>query len=106
MKYAIIEASGRQIWVEIGKFYDLNYIAGEPGDRINLNRILLLNQEGKINIGNPCLQSINVQAKILKHLQDKKVTVFKVKPKKNNKSKQGHRQKLTRLLIEKIITKI
>nr|YP_009773971.1 50S ribosomal protein L21 [Caulacanthus okamurae]QIZ74588.1 50S ribosomal protein L21 [Caulacanthus okamurae] len=106
MEYAIIEASGKQIWVEPGKFYDLNYIEGEPGDVVRLNRVLLLNQKGKINIGNPCLCSISLQAKIVKHLHSKKLTVFKVKPKKNNKSKQGHRQKLTRLLIEKIITKI
>lgn len=103
MKYAIIEASGKQIWIEEGKFYDLNYIKGEPGDIVILNRVLLLNQEGKIKIGKPCLKSINVKAKILKHLRDKKIIVFKMKPKKNKKSKQGHRQKLTRLLIQDIL---
>uniref|UniRef100_UPI0030024E74 ribosomal protein L21 n=1 Tax=Anunuuluaehu liula TaxID=3049639 RepID=UPI0030024E74 len=102
MTYAIIDAGGKQIWIQAGKFYDLNYIKGEPGDIVNLNRVLLINQEGNIQIGNPCIESIKIKAKILKHLKSKKITVFKMKPKKNSKSKQGHRQKLTRLLIEDI----
>nr|WCH58040.1 ribosomal protein L21 [Cystoclonium purpureum f. stellatum] len=104
MTYAIIEASGKQIWIETGKFYDINYIPGEPGDLIQFNKILLFNNKGKTQIGNPCLNSITVQAKILRHVKSKKVTIFKVKPKKNNKSKRGHRQKLTRLLIQTIST--
>nr|QVY58016.1 50S ribosomal protein L21 [Betaphycus gelatinus] len=103
MRYAIIESCGKQIWVEEGKFYDLNHIPGEPGDSIKLNRVLLLNQEGKIQIGQPCLNNITIEATILRHLKNKKITVFKVKAKKNNKIKQGHRQKLTRLFIEKIL---
>ena len=102
MTYAIIETSGKQLWIEEGKFYDLNYIPGEPGDLVKLNKILLANQEGNINIGYPCIKSATIKAKILKHIKSKKITVFKIKPKKNNKLKQGHRQKLTRLLIEKI----
>nr|QCI06235.1 ribosomal protein L21 [Dicranema revolutum] len=106
MTYAIIEASGKQIWIEPGKFYDLNHIPGEPGDLIHLNRVLLINKKGIQYIGTPCLKSIKIQAKILRHVKHKKITVFKIKPKKNNKSKQGHRQKLTRLLIQKIIPSI
>nr|YP_010903387.1 ribosomal protein L21 [Hypnea cryptica]WCH55840.1 ribosomal protein L21 [Hypnea cryptica] len=104
MNYAIIEASGKQLWIEEGKFYDLNYIPSEPGDLIHLNKILLVNNNNKVQIGNPCLKSIRIKAKILRHVKGKKITVFKVKPKKNNKSKKGHRQKLTRLLIQKILT--
>lgn len=102
MNYAIIEASGKQLWIEEGKFYDLNYIPGEPGDLIKLNKILLINNKNNIQIGHPCLTSITIKAKILRHVKGKKISVFKIKPKKNNKLKQGHRQKLTRLLIEKI----
>ena len=69
---------------------------------VKLNKILLINQEGNINIGYPCLKSITIKAKILMHTKGKKITVFKIKPKKNNKSKRGHRQKLTRLLIQEI----
>nr|QCI09116.1 ribosomal protein L21 [Inkyuleea mariana] len=103
MTYAIIEASGKQVWVQPGRFYDLNYIDAEPGDLISLNRVLLLNQKGNIEIGKPCLESVRIKTKILKHLKGRKLTVFKMKPKKNSRSKHGHRQKLTRLLVETFV---
>lgn len=103
MTYAIIETSGKQLWIEPGKFYDVNYINGEPGDIIHFHRILFMKQEDKISIGKPCLNFIQIKGKILKHLKGKKITVFKMKAKKNNRTKQGHRQKFTRVLIEEII---
>nr|YP_010197499.1 ribosomal protein L21 [Gracilaria flabelliformis subsp. simplex]UAD85915.1 ribosomal protein L21 [Gracilaria flabelliformis subsp. simplex] len=102
MVYAIIEADGKQIWVEPGKYYDINYIPGEPGDYIQFNKVLVLKQENCIKLGKPCIQSAVIKAKILKHIKGKKITVFKTKSKKNYRKKQGHRQKFTRLLIEKI----
>uniref|UniRef100_A0AAU7YRF4 Large ribosomal subunit protein bL21c n=1 Tax=Gracilaria hainanensis TaxID=2871843 RepID=A0AAU7YRF4_9FLOR len=100
MVYAIIEADGKQIWVEPGKYYDINYIAGEPGDHIKFNKVLVIKQENFIHLGQPCIKSAVIKAKILKHIKGKKITVFKTKPKKNCRKKKGHRQKLTRLLIE------
>jgi len=102
MNYAIIEAGGRQIWVQPGKFYDLNYINGNPGDIIRLNHVLFYCKDGSVQIGNPCLDKVSIQTKILRHLKGRKITVFKMKSKKNMRVKQGHRQKLTRLFIEKI----
>lgn len=102
MTYAIIETSGKQLWIEPGKFYDMNYIQGEPGDTINFNRVLLINAKGKVDIGKPCLRFVQIKGKILKHLKYKKIIVFKMKTKKNSKTKQGHRQQLTRVLIEEI----
>lgn len=102
MNYAIVEASGRQAWVQVGHFYDFNYISGEPGDTIYLNRVLLLNYNNQIQIGTPCLNSVKLKATIVKHLKGRKIIVFKMKPKKNVRSKNGHRQKLTRILIEEV----
>nr|YP_009564900.1 ribosomal protein L21 [Gelidium coulteri]YP_009565300.1 ribosomal protein L21 [Gelidium sinicola]QBA96251.1 ribosomal protein L21 [Gelidium coulteri]QBA96651.1 ribosomal protein L21 [Gelidium sinicola] len=102
MLYAIIEASGKQLWVEPGKFYDVNYTGGQPGDIIQFNRILLKHDKNKIEVGQPCIKSTCIKATILKHLKGRKITVFKMKPKKNQKVKQGHRQILTRLLIHSI----
>ena len=99
MTYAIIEASGKQLLIEPGKFYDLNYIPGEPGDVIKFNRVLFFSDNQTLKIGMPCLNSIVIEAKILKHFRGRKVTVFKIKSKKNSRIKQGHRQKLTRLLV-------
>ena len=103
MTYAIIEVSGKQLRIETGKFYDVNYIKGEPGDIVNLKRILLINKTGTITLGYPCIPSKYIKAKILKHFKHKKITVFKMKSKKNNKIKRGHRQELTRLLIQEIL---
>ena len=102
MKYAIVEISGRQFWIEIGKYYDFNRIPSQLGNKITLNRVLLLNNEGKISIGQPYLESVKVEGKILEHLRSKKTIVYKMRPKKKTRKKQGHRQELTRVFIEKI----
>jgi len=103
MKYAIVEISGRQFWIETGKYYDFNRISTELGKQIVLNRVLLLNNQGKIQIGKPYLESVKVKGKILEHLRGQKTIVYKMRPKKKTRKKQGHRQELTRVLIEDII---
>lgn len=103
MKYAIVEISGRQFWIEVGKYYDFNRISTELGKKIILNRVLLLNNEGTVLIGKPYLESVQIKGKILEHVKDKKKIVYKMQPKKKTRKKQGHRQKLTRILIEDII---
>jgi len=86
MKYAIIEISGKQFWVEVGKFYNFNRIPCELGKQIILNRVLLLNNEGDILIGQPFLNNVEIQGKILQHLRDKKKIIYKMRPKKENSS--------------------
>lgn len=103
MKYAIVEISGRQFWIETGKYYDFNRIPTELGKQITLNRILLLNDEGNILIGKPYLESVKIKGKILEHLRGQKTIVYKMRSKKKTRKKQGHRQELTRVLIEDII---
>jgi len=102
MKYAIVEISGRQFWIETGKYYDLNRIPTSLGKEIRLNRVLLVNNNGEILIGKPYLESVKIQGKILDHLRGKKTIVYKMRPKKKTRKKQGHRQELTRVLIENI----
>ena len=102
MKYAIIEVSGRQFWIESGKYYDLNRIPTELGTQITLNRVLLVNDEGKLLIGKPYLDNVKIEGKILEHLRGRKTIVYKMRPKKKTRKKQGHRQDLTRVLIENI----
>jgi large subunit ribosomal protein L21 len=102
MKYAIVEVSGRQFWIEKGKYYDLNRIPTEIGKEITLNRVLLVNDEGNILIGKPYLETVKIKGKILEHLRDNKKIVYKMRPKKKTRKKQGHRQDLTRVLIEDI----
>ena len=103
MKYAIVEISGRQFWIETGKYYDFNRIPTELGKQITLNRVLLLNNDGDVLIGKPYLETVKIKGKILEHLRGKKTIVYKMRPKKKTRKKQGHRQELTRVLIEDII---
>jgi large subunit ribosomal protein L21 len=63
----------------------------------------LLNDEGDILIGKPYLESVQIKGKILEHLRGKKTIVYKMRPKKKTRKKQGHRQDLTRVLIEDIV---
>ncbi len=102
MKYAIVEISGRQFWIETGKYYDFNRIPTELGKQITLNRVLLFNNDEDILIGKPYLESIKIKGRILQHFRGKKTIVYKMRPKKKTRKKQGHRQELTRVFIEDI----
>jgi large subunit ribosomal protein L21 len=103
MKYAIVEISGRQFWIETGKYYDFNRIPTELGKQITLNRVLLLNNEGESFNWKTLFRKCKIKGKILEHLRGKKTIVYKMRPKKKTRKKQGHRQELTRVLIEDII---
>ena len=105
MKYAIVEISGRQFWIETGKYYDFNRISLDLGKQILLTRVLLFNNNGEILIGKPYLESVKIKGKILEHFRGKKTIAYKMRPKKKTRKKQGHRQNLTRILIEDIIIK-
>lgn len=72
MKYAIVEISGRQFWMEPGKYYDFQRIPTELGKQITLNRVLLFNNDGKLLVGKPYLESVKIQGKIFEHLRGKK----------------------------------
>ena len=102
MKYAIVEISGRQFWIEIGKYYNLNRIPTKVGNNITLNRVLLVNNEETILIGRPYLESVKIKGKVIQHLKNKKKIIYKIKRKKKTRNKQGYRQNLTRVLIENI----
>ena len=103
MKYAIVEISGRQFWIETGKYYDFNRIHTKLGNQIRLNRILLLNNKGNVLVGQPYLNTVQIKGKILEHFRDKKKIVYKMRPKKKTRKKQGHLQEVTRVFIEDII---
>jgi len=72
------------------------------GSQITLNRVLLINDENQVLVGKPYLENVTVEGKILQHLRDRKKIVYKMRPKKKTRKKQGHRQQLTRILIDAI----
>jgi len=89
MKYAIVEISGRQFWIETGKHYDLNRIPAELGKEITLNRVLLINNDGELLIGKPYLESVTVKGKILEHLRSRKTIVYKMRLRKKLVKSKG-----------------
>jgi large subunit ribosomal protein L21 len=102
MTYAIIEAGGKQLRVEPGRFYDVDRIAVEADTQITLEQVLLVQQEGELAIGQPFVEGATVTATVMRHLRGRKIIVYKMRPKKKTRKKQGHRQELTRLMIDAI----
>ena len=101
--YAIVQASGKQFWVEERKFYDFDKLPLSRGDMFNLNQILLVKEPDSISVGKPFLdQEFNIEATVLRHLSGSKVRVYKMRPKKKTRKTFGSRRKLTRVLINSI----
>lgn len=102
--FAVIESGGKQYRVEPEQTIQVEKIAGESGDKIVLDRVLMLKGKGKkdLFIGTPLVQDATVEGQILNQMQDKKVTVFKMKRRKGYHKKQGHRQQITTLKITDI----
>ncbi len=100
--YAIIKISGRQYKVSEGQELFLNRLQGNEGDKVTFEEVLLKDKDGKVEIGSPIIKGSKVSAKIVEHLKGDKVLVFKKKRRKGYKKKNGHRQYLTKVLIEGI----
>ena len=101
--YAIVQASGKQFWVEESRFYDFDKLPLNAGDTFKLNRILLINTHGSVKIGKPFLEEeCLVEATVVRHLSGSKVRVYKMRPKKKTRKTFGSRPKLTRVLINSI----
>jgi large subunit ribosomal protein L21 len=100
--YAIIEAGGIQLRVEPGRFYDINRLAAEPDSQITIDKVLFVQNDGDISVGQPHVEGATVEATVMQHLRDRKIIVYKMQPKKKTRKKQGHRQELTRLMIDSI----
>mgnify|MGYP001343678750 FL=1 len=103
--YAIVEIGGKQIKVKKDQKIFVNRLDGKEGSKVTFDNILLLDNAGKVVLGTPSIKGAAVEAKILKHLKDDKVIVFKKKRRKGYKVKNGHRQFLTEIMVEKILEK-
>ncbi|NLY78024.1 MAG: 50S ribosomal protein L21 [Tissierellia bacterium] len=101
--YAVIETGGKQYRVQEGDVIFVEKIDTEEGQTVDLSKVLLISNDGEVKVGKPYVDGAKVEAKVLEHGKGRKVIVFKYKPKKNYKKKQGHRQPYTKLQIEKIV---
>jgi len=102
MTYAVIEICGKQLKVEPGRFYDVDRIDVELDGELTIDKVLLIHHEDQIHVGQPYIENGNVGGTIIGHRRGKKVIVYKMQPKKKTRKKRGHRQELSRLLINSI----
>jgi len=101
--YAIVEIAGQQFKVRKDQQLYVHRLDAEEGSKLDFDRVLLIDNEGKVNVGAPVIDGASVSAKVLKHLKGEKVIVFKKKRRKGYQKKNGHRQYLSQIQIEKII---
>ena len=100
--YAVIKSGGKQHKVSEGEEILLEKISLDEGDVIEFSEVLAVNKDGNLNIGKPLLEGAVVKGKVINHLKTKKITVIKMKRRKDYRKKQGHRQNLTKVKIESI----
>lgn len=100
--YAIIEAGGKQFWVEEGRFYDFDKLPLNAGDSLKLQKVLLVQNTSGLFIGKPFLSDYSIEATVLRHILGPKTLVYKMRPKKKTRKTFGNRVKLTRVHIKKI----
>ena len=100
--YAIIEACGKQYKVVEGETVYFEKLDAEEGKKVTFDNVILVSNDKDIQVGNPYVKGVKVEGKVVAHGKGKKIVVFKMKAKKNERTKQGHRQPYTKVEITKI----
>ena len=102
--YAIIESCGKQYKVAEGDVVFFEKLDTEEGKKITFDKVILVSNDGKVEIGSPYVKGAKVEGKVVAHGKGKKIIVFKYKAKKNYRRKQGHRQPYTKVEITAVKT--
>ena len=100
--YAIAETSGQQFWFEVDRYYDIDRLNAKEKDKITLENVLLIKDKNSITIGKPYVKDAKIELEVVSHKRDKKILVYKMRPKKKTRRKMGHRQELTRVMVKSI----
>ena len=100
--YAIVDIEGKQFKVTQDQYVYAPLMDKETGASVDFDKVLLTDNNGEVKIGSPTIKGAKVTGKVLEHVKGDKVIVFKKKRRKGYKVKNGHRQRYTKLLIEKI----
>lgn len=101
--YAIVEIAGHQFKVEKDKKLYVHQLEAKEGDSVDFDKVLLIDNDGKIAVGTPTVNGAKVTAKVLQNVKGDKVLVFKKKRRKGYKKLNGHRQQFTQIQIENIV---
>ena len=100
--YAIIESCGKQYKVAEGDVVFFEKLDAEEGKKVIFDKVVLVSEDGKVQVGNPYVKDVKVEGKVVAHGKGKKILVYKMKPKKNYRRMQGHRQPYTKVEITTI----
>ena len=100
--YAVIESCGKQYKVAEGDVVFFEKLDAEEGKKVTFDKVVLVSEDGKVQVGNPYVKGIKVEGKVVSHGKGKKILVYKYKAKKNYRRTQGHRQPYTKVEITKI----
>jgi large subunit ribosomal protein L21 len=101
--YAIVEIAGQQFKVAKDQKVFVNRLAIEEGKKVSFDNVLLIGDGNKVTVGAPAINGAQVGAKVVQHLKGDKVIVFKKKRRKGYRVKNGHRQSLSEIVIERIV---
>jgi large subunit ribosomal protein L21 len=101
--YAIVEIAGQQFKVEKDNKIYVNQLEAKEGENVEFDRVLLIDNDGKVKVGKPTVKNAKITAKVLSHEKGDKVTVFKKKRRKGYQIRNGHRQQFSHILIEEIV---
>ncbi|MGB3949368.1 MAG: 50S ribosomal protein L21 [Bacteroidia bacterium] len=103
--YAIVEIAGQQFKVSRGNRVYVNRLEASEGSKVEFNKVLLIDTDGKVQVGTPSIDGAKVAATVLAHLKGDKVIVFKKKRRKGYQKSNGHRQQLSQILIQGVLAK-
>ena len=102
--YAVLETGSKQYRVSAGDTLQVELLAVEAGQAVNFDRILLVNNDGKLTVGSPTVAGATIVADVVKHIRGVKTIAFKMKRRKGYRKTIGHRQELTVVKIKEIKT--
>ncbi len=100
--YAIVEIAGQQFKVEKEQQIFVHRLGAEEGAKVDFDNVLLIDNDGKVNVGAPAIEGAKISASVVRHIKGDKVIVFRKKRRKGYKKKNGHRQYLTEIKIDNI----
>ena len=100
--YAVIKTGGKQHKVAEGEILKVEKLKASEGEPVDITDVLLIEKDGEVTLGSPFIEAAKVTAKILRHGKEDKVTIIKMKRRKDYRKKQGHRQNYSEIQIEQI----
>ena len=98
--YAVADVAGQHFCLQPNRYYDLDRLQADVDSTVTFNKVLLVRDEGGTTLGKPYVRDAKVELKVMAHCRSPKIVVYKMRPKKKTRRKSGHRQELTRVMVQ------